>query len=195
MKRIAITPLSLCVLAIVVGGVFLSGCSTAPSPSQPSGGTPLVQVTSPTSSTPQTETIRVEETDKMIVYSPGWKNEQNTQASGGTWTMTGYGSYGYTNIKMTVAFNGTDIALIYLAAPFGGTADVTVDGTKYPSVDMYSNNVGSKTIKIASGLPVGTHTVVISPAKQSNPAVTLPEGGTNLPLIIIDALEITKPKS
>ncbi|WAC04902.1 MAG: hypothetical protein OS112_10690 [Methanoregula sp.] len=193
MKRIAIIPLSICAIAIVVCGVFLCGCSNTASNPQSSGGSPLVQVTT-TSPVSQIETIRVEESDPMIVYSPGWKNEQNNQASGGTWTLTGYGSYGYNNIKMTLTFNGTGIALVYLAAPFGGTAEVTLDGKTLPSIDMYSNNAAIKTVPIAAGLPDGVHTLVVSPAKNSNTAVVLPQSGAQMPLITIDAVEVARPK-
>lgn len=138
--------------------------------------------------------IRIEETDSAFVYTPGWISEQNPGASGGSWTVTSRGAYGYTDIKVDIEFSGTGISLVHLVAPFGGIADIKIDGKDYPSVDMYAPRLELRITTIATDLTNSDHILTISPSENSNPAVSLPEGGPSQPVILIDAVEVTVPQ-
>lgn len=138
--------------------------------------------------------VRIEETDPAFVYTPGWISEQNPGASGGSWTVTSRGAYGYTDIKVDIEFSGTGISLVHLVAPFGGIADIKIDGEDYPSVDMYAPSTDLRITTIATDLTNSDHILTISPSQDSNPAVSLPEGGPSQPVILIDAVEVTVPQ-
>lgn len=139
------------------------------------------------------KTIRME--DMAFVYSSGWKTEQNEDASGGSWSLTGYGADGYTNIKVDIKFRGTGVSLVHLVAPFGGIANIKIDGKDYPSIDMYAPTTQLETTTIATDLIDADHVLTISPSQDSNPAVTLPTGpeAIPVPLIIIDAIDVIVP--
>lgn len=137
--------------------------------------------------------IRIEETDPAFVYSPGWKSEQNTGASGGSWVMTGYGIYGYTDIKVEISFKGTGVSLVHAVGPWGGMALLKIDGKDYPSIDMYAPIIEKKITSIATDLADAYHILTIRPSKDSNPAVSLPPGGPPIPIIVIDAIDIIVP--
>lgn len=137
--------------------------------------------------------IRIEDTDPAFVYSPGWKTEQNEGASGGSWVVTHLGAMGYSNQKVDIKFKGTGVSLVYLAAPFGGIADIKIDGKDYPRIDTYALTNQFKTTNIATDLTNSEHILTISPSPDSNPAVSLPPGGPTKPLIVIDAIDVIAP--
>ena len=194
-------------LAIVVIVIAGSGCtSNDQSDTQSESGTVSTHVVTSTKTessstsestltpTPTPEpipvTITIDETETNFTYSPGWLSQENSGATGGSWIITGYGAYGYSDIKADLTFTGTEISLIYLKGPFGGIAEIEIDGESYPSIDMYSSMSELAEAKIASGLENTEHILTIRASEESNPDVTLPPTNDR-PVITIDAVEVT----
>lgn len=176
------------IIALILLLVFCCGCQRQQS-REPS---PVVSTpTQPTAiPTQQTKIVRIEENDPAFNYTPGWKSEQHAGASGGSWTLTQIGGFGYSNISGTVTFTGIGASLIYWSGPWGGYIELTLDGQNLSPIDSYTPTAQSKTAVIATKLNNTVHTLVIEPSETANPSVTLPAGGPSKPAIVIDAIDI-----
>lgn len=124
---------------------------------------------------------RREETDSSFTWTLGWESRQDTNASGGTWKVSGIpGS------RVNVVFIGSGAALLYAAGSQGGIANIELDGKSYPDIDMYSPIPVSGTSKtIASGLGNTPHTLVITVSGTRNPE-------SSNSLVVVDAVGITQ---
>lgn len=138
--------------------------------------------------------IKIEETDSSFVFTQGWKSEHMHEASGDTWALTYHNAFDYTNIKVDIKFNGTGISLVHILIPFGGIANIKIDGKDYPDIDMYAPYAELKTTIIATELTNSEHILTISPSIDSNPDVTLPEGDPPKPIIVVDAVNVFAPR-
>ncbi|MFB0534904.1 MAG: invasin domain 3-containing protein [Anaerolineae bacterium] len=71
---------------------------------------------------------------------------------------------------ITYTFTGDSIVYVYAMGDNCGYANVFVDGTAYPSIDMYSSALAFQVERvIATDLGPGTHTITVSVAGISNP--------------------------
>lgn len=184
-------------LGFMIGVVFVSGCVQEKAAIKSNDTTIPATVIPTTSEKLGQKNILIEEDDRAFVYSGWWKPENNSGASGGSWTMTAYGVPSYDPIKVDINFSGTGVSLLHLVFPEGGFAEITIDGTVYPNIDMYAPNYGLKKTPIATNLTNSEHIMTITPSKNYNPAMPklpIKEGGSDKPLIMIDAIEITVPQ-
>ncbi len=135
----------------------------------------------PTQTAVQPVTELREETESSFTWTLGWESRQDTNASGGTWKVSGTpGS------RVSVVFIGTGAKLLYAASPQGGIANIELDGKSYPDIDMYSPApVSGISRTIASGLGNTPHTLVITVSGTRNPAASNS-------LVVVDALEVTR---
>lgn|GEM_PF-2801629 len=143
----------------------------------------LFLISTPASSA---ETKRIEESDSSFKYFGQWRSDQNLGASGGSWTMT---SYMPQVNKVEITFSGTGVRLVSLKCDHCGIIKVEIDGKSYPDIDTYIEGVptGQQLLKdIATDLPNGKHTLVMSVSDKKNPAST----GY---VVAIDAIEVTAP--
>lgn len=175
-------------VAIILLLLLSCGCARQ----QPTGPSPVTPArTEPTAiPTQQTKIVRIEENDPAFNYTPGWKSEQHAGASGGSWTITQMGGFGYSNISGTVTFSGIGASLIYWSGPWGGYIELTLDGQNLSPIDSYAPTAQSKTAVIATKLNNTVHTLVIEPSETANPSVALPVGGPTKPAIVIDAIDV-----
>ena len=66
-----------------------------------------------------------------------------------------------------MTFTGTGVALLYKADWDGGRATVTIDGTAYANIDMYSSSGWqNKAYTIADDLTDGEHTLVVTQSEE-----------------------------
>ena len=186
--------LVLALLLMLAICVFACAPETSQSPPPVSSTPPsLSPLPPPPTPVEKPKVVRIEESSPAFVYTPGWKSEQNEGASGGSWTMTHLGAYGYDSQKVDVKFKGTGVSLVYLVGSFGGIADIKIDEKDYPSIDMYAPANALKVTSIATDLTNTDHILTISPSKDSNPSVSLPSGGPTKPVICVDAIDVIVP--
>ncbi len=95
--------------------------------------------------------------------------------------------------KVDIKFKGTGGSLVHVVAPFGGIADIKIDGKDYPRIDMYAPTIQFKTTSIGTDLTYSDHVLTISPSYDNNPAASVPPGGPAKPIIVVDAIDIIVP--
>lgn len=127
---------------------------------------------------PEVNVKKIEETHSSLTWTLGWESQDNANASGGTWKISGTpGS------QAIVSFAGTGAALHYMKSPEGGIATIELDGEPYTSVDMYSPIEGMVNETIVSGLENTRHILVIAVSSSRNPSAS---GSA----VVVDAIEI-----
>jgi len=78
-----------------------------------------------------------------------------------------------TGDKVSYTFTGPSITLTYKTRDDYGIANITVDGTPYPGLDMYSAGPFWQVTKmIASGLSPGSHTIEVEVSGNNTPPST-----------------------
>jgi hypothetical protein len=98
----------------------------------------------------------------------GWKTYENERSSGGT------GAFVDAPASVEVHFTGTGLDWIALMAPYYGLADVSVDGGRPQSVDLYDPGFRHEELVWSTGvLEEGPHTVLIEWTGEKNPSAEL----------------------
>jgi len=133
------------------------------------------------------KTTIIEDTAAAFSWEGSWEKQDNPGASGGSWHATPpQGQPPMPGAKAMVTFTGTQVSLICVTAPHCGIADISIDGTDYPAIDMYSAETKVKVKKvIATNLSEGQHVLTITASDRKNPA----SAGY---VIAIDAIEVTE---
>jgi len=106
-----------------------------------------------------------------------WSSVKDASANGGT-----YATSGTKTAKATFTFSGGQVSWVTREGPDQGIANVTIDGAKQPSVNLYARKAQSLT-KTYSGLAAGGHTIVIAVTGGKATAST----GTN---VAVDAFVV-----
>jgi hypothetical protein len=101
----------------------------------------------------------VEQTSPAIQWSGQWSLNRNGSTSGGSAKLSQTeGS------RAAFTFTGTDVTWIAYKDQWSGIASVYIDGVLVAAVDTYAPNATAQpqaAVYTASGLPWGTHTIVI----------------------------------
>jgi len=123
-------------------------------------------------------TLRYQESDAKLVYSPAWTAAANAACSGGAMrTRNAAGS-------LTAAFSGTGIGVVATKGAAYGKLKVTVDGVVQPTVDLYSAATAyQQNVYAKAGLANAAHTLKLEWTGTKNAAAT----GTTVNL---DALDV-----
>jgi hypothetical protein len=117
--------------------------------------------------TATTSWIRTEQNGSGVVYGgTGWTTLSNSSASGG--------SFHYARLSgntVTFSFTGTGVRWIGQSSPYGGIANVQVDGVSAGSVNMYTaGTIYKKILFERTGLSNAAHTLRISVTGTSSPS-------------------------
>ncbi|MBI5231409.1 MAG: C40 family peptidase [Coriobacteriales bacterium] len=114
---------------------------------------------------PEQTTLRADQTDYHIGWSGTWSTLSRSGAYGGTVRRATRAANG------TVTFVGSRVLLFSEVGPAAGKAKIAVDGGSPVTVDLYRAQRAPNTrIFEKSGLPNGSHTVVISYTGTRNPS-------------------------
>ncbi|MGH7585291.1 MAG: hypothetical protein ACREMH_03510, partial [Gemmatimonadales bacterium] len=106
---------------------------------------------------PPPTTTRIEETDPSVTYTGTWLSQSRSDLSGGTIVESLE-----TGATATLSFSGTGVSWIGFRAPFGGIAEVFLDGTLVATVDTCAPTEQAQAVMYtASGLAEGAHTLVV----------------------------------
>jgi hypothetical protein len=134
------------------------------------GGTPSGSTTSggTTSggSTASNSSYRVEQSSPAVRWSGAWSLNNNAMNSGASarLSMTA-------GARATFTFTGTSVKWIGYRDQWSGIGKVYVDGSLRASVDMYASPAAARAVAYTlSGLPLGTHTVVVEVSATKNPS-------------------------
>jgi hypothetical protein len=128
---------------------------------------------------------RFEEDAAGVVFSSGWSTVANTARSGGAYKLSG--TAGRT---MEVSFTGPAVRWIGTTGPSRGIAEVTLNGTVQPPVDLYADTwTLQQPVFEAHGLGDGPHTLTITVTGTANPAAT----NTLIEIDAIDAQQLVVP--
>jgi hypothetical protein len=116
-------------------------------------------------------TTRFDETDPSVTYTAGWITDTT-----GAWSE-GTGAYNNTaDAQATFTFTGTSVKWVGARGPWGGIANVFLDGTLVAgSVDTYASTEQFQNSAImfsAAGLAAGSHTLRIQATGTKNAAST-----------------------
>lgn len=117
----------------------------------------------------------IDDTSPGISYE-GWRGANSTSASGGTYRVTTT-----RNATVTLNFTGTGVDWVTATGPADGLAQVTIDGVKQATVDLFTAQVAWQVSKSYAGLAPGPHTIVITALGTKDATST----GSN---VIVDAL-------
>jgi hypothetical protein len=111
---------------------------------------------------------RVDDSDPSIIYSPGWTQGSDASWSGGTAVAsTSAGAHA------AVSFTGSSVTWIGFRGPQTGIARVFLDGVFLTEVDMFSTTEEFQAaVFTLSGLPAGSHTLMIEVTGGRNAAST-----------------------
>jgi hypothetical protein len=111
---------------------------------------------------------RVEDSDPHVVYTGVWLTQRRSDLSGGSIVES---PYPISTASLT--FIGTGIRWIGFKAPWGGIAQVFLDGAQTATIDTYSTSEQAQAVMYtATGLSGGTHTITIKVTGTWNPAGT-----------------------
>lgn len=114
---------------------------------------------------PSTAT-RVEDSDPRVVYTGVWLTQRRADLSGGSIVES---PYPVSTASLT--FNGTGIRWIGYSAPWGGIAQVFLDGAQTATVDTYAPTEQAQAVFYTlTGLAAGPHTITIKVTGTWNPA-------------------------
>ena len=125
---------------------------------------------------------RYENTTSAIAYTGAWSTATSSSDS--------EGSYANLNVdgSASVTFTGTGATWYTRTNTYSGIADVSVDGVKKASVDLYSATGRTKqNVWSVSGLTDGTHTLKIARTGTKNDSST----GLNVTLDYVDVVTTT----
>ena len=151
--------------------------SAAPTTATPGSTTTTEPPSATTTSvTPTTTTTLVrthyEEDDPLLLYAGTWTRSEDQAASGGSFVFADSDG-----ASVTIAFEGTHLAWIAKRSPVYGMADVTLDGQRLGTIDLYSaETVFQQKVWGSGQLEPGLHTVTIAWTGEKNPVST----GTNI---------------
>lgn len=122
---------------------------------------------------------RVEESDPTVVYTGVWLTQRRADLSGGSIVES---PYPISTASLT--FNGTGVRWIGYKAPWGGIAQVFMDGAQVATVDTYAASEQAQALMYAAtGLTAGVHTITIKVTGTWNPA-------GNSSWVVIDAFDV-----
>ena len=109
---------------------------------------------------------RVEENNPSVVYTGVWLPQRRSDLSGGSIVESPYPIS-----TASLAFTGTGIRWIGFKAPWGGIAEVYLDGTLKATVDTFATTEQAQAVMYtATGLAAGAHTITIKVTGTWNPA-------------------------
>jgi hypothetical protein len=133
---------------------------------------------------------RFEDNDAALTYSGTWgfnytnRNWSGTSLSMGSGTMARSATAG---ARADFTFTGTSVSWIGIKAPWGGIADVYLDGILAARVDLYDPTEQLQLpVFTASNLTPTTHTLRIEATGLKNDA-------SSTALVIVDAFDVTIP--
>ncbi len=106
--------------------------------------------------------VGIENEDSRIQYD-GWKGGKNNLANGGSYRVSNA-----KNNKASFVFSGTSFKWVTMEGPDMGIAHVMIDKVNMPDVDLYNATRIFNFTKSYSGLPGGSHTIVIQVSGQKN---------------------------
>jgi hypothetical protein len=110
--------------------------------------------------------MRVEDNDPRVVYTGVWLTQRRSDLSGGSIVES---PYPISTASLT--FIGTGIRWIGFKAPWGGIAQVLLDGTPAATIDTYSPSEQTQAVMYtATGLAAASHTITIKVTGSWNPA-------------------------
>jgi hypothetical protein len=90
-----------------------------------------------------------------------------------------------TGARATFTFTGTSVRWIGYRGPLGGIARVFLDGALVAEIDTYSADDIAQSIDYqATGLPAGSHTLMIENTGEKNPL-------SQQPYIAVDSFDIS----
>jgi hypothetical protein len=123
---------------------------------------------------------RFEETDRSVAFAGDWVLDNRNRA----WSEGSIAESQTAGARATFSFTGTSVKWIGARASSTGIARVYLDGSFVAEIDTYSPTAGlQNTIFTASGLPMGTHTLMIEVTGRKNPA-------SNVSWIVVDAFDV-----
>ena len=110
--------------------------------------------------------MRVEDSDPRVVYTGVWLPQHRADLSGGSIVES---PYPVSTASLT--FTGTGIRWIGFSAPWGGIAQVFLDGAQTATVDTYSPTEQAQAVMYTlTGLAAGAHTITLKVTGTWNPA-------------------------
>lgn len=109
---------------------------------------------------------RIEENDPSVVYTGIWLTQRRSDLSGGSIVESPYPVS-----SASLSFVGTGVRWIGFKAPWGGIAQVYLDGALQATVDSYAASEQAQAgMYSATGLPAGAHVITIKVTGAWNPA-------------------------
>ncbi len=123
---------------------------------------------------------RYQQVDSKVTWAGTWATNTSTSLSGGSYAGAGPGAI------MLAKFDGTAIDLIGTLSPYGGIAEVSIDGAAPTDADFYGGAATSHKRRVwgVSGLSSGPHTIALTVTTRRNPASL---GG----MAYVDALDVS----
>lgn len=103
--------------------------------------------------------------DGARIWFDSWYGAADSHANGGRYRI-GYAS----NDTATFKFTGTFITWVTVKGPYGGIAEVLIDGVSKNTVDLYASNWQYNIQKTFQGLTNTKHKLVIKNTGTKNPA-------------------------
>jgi hypothetical protein len=133
--------------------------STTPAPAPPSSPSPTPSPAPTPAPTTTTTTTRVEQNSSQVRVTGNWSINNLAVHSGSSAILSTN-----PNAKATFTFNGTGATWIGYRDEWSGIARVYVDGTLKGQVDTYASpGMAQNAVYSITGLPAGTHKVVVEP--------------------------------
>ena len=122
---------------------------------------------------------RIQQTDARLTWTGSWVTGTSPNLSGGSYTGGTPGS------TMLFSFTGTGAELIGTLSPYGGVAEVSVDGGAPTEADFFGGPATSHKRKVwsISGLSDGPHTIALTQTVKRSPGSA---GG----MVYVDALDV-----
>jgi hypothetical protein len=133
---------------------------------------------------------RVEDNDVAVAYSGAWAFNMTNRNWSGTSLSMGSGTAARSaeaGSRADFTFTGTSVSWISLKAPWGGIADVYLDGVFAARVDLYDATEQLQVpVFTRSGLTAAAHTLRIEVTGLKNDAASTA-------LVVVDAFDVTIP--
>lgn len=154
-----------------------------PSTTQVTTTKPATTTTKAPVPTTQPVTTTTKLPNDVVIYTPG-THDDSALSYTGTWPLANNGagenkyngSDRYTTAgggTATIKFDGTGIELYGANAPWHGKASISIDGGTAVEVDEYKSTRADQVLIFSkSGLPYGTHTLVLKTTGTKNSAST-----------------------
>jgi len=135
---------------------------------------------------------RIEDADASVTYTSDWRQNNFDKDWSGASPNTGTGSVALSRTaggQATLSFSGRGVSWIGAREPWGGIAQVLVDGAALAQVDTYASAEQVQVVLYSvSGLSDGPHTFTVAPTGQRNPS-------SIDSLVIVDAFDIVPSAS